>query len=94
MHWNDDGEQLDIARDAIAEGASTGAIKNVQFWKTDMDDLFVSWAGLPSGWRFSIHLNGVDSELRVVLATALSKAILVDLKDLYEEESVFSIEFD
>ncbi|OJA45134.1 hypothetical protein BGV66_19590 [Burkholderia ubonensis] len=93
-HWSDDGEQIPISRTKISDDASTGTVKNVQFWKTNCDDLFVSWADTSSGWRFSFHLNGVAPELKVALATALSNSVLIDLKQQYENECAFRIDFD
>ncbi len=69
-------------------------MKNVQFWRSDSDDLFVSWIDASPGWEFSFHLNGVIPELKIALVTALASAILVDLKLQYEDESAFRIDFD
>lgn len=93
-HWTDDGEPIPISRNKISDGASTGAVNNVQFWRASCDDLFVSWVDTPSGWSFSFHLNGVAPELKVALATALSNSVLIDLKQQYEDECAFRIDFD
>ncbi|MCA7931531.1 hypothetical protein LGM45_21020 [Burkholderia cepacia] len=93
-HWSDDGQQIDVSRAKIVDEASTGVMKNVQFWRSDSDDLFVSWIDASPGWEFSFHLNGVIPELKIALVTALASAILVDLKLQYEDESAFRIDFD
>ncbi|WP_175702054.1 hypothetical protein [Burkholderia ambifaria] len=94
MHWSDEGEQIPIPLDKISDEASTGTIKNVHFWKTGCDDLFMSWVDTSSGWSFSFHLDGVAPELKVALATALLNSVLIDLKQQYEDECAFRIDFD
>ncbi|KVQ76390.1 hypothetical protein WM28_22090 [Burkholderia ubonensis] len=93
-HWTDDGRQLAVSRAEIVDEGSTGGVKNVQFWRSNSYDLFVSWIDAVSGWEFSFHLNGVTPELKIALATALSSAILVDLKLQYIGESALRIDFD
>lgn len=93
-HWSDDGQQIAISRTWIIDEAQTGKAKNVQFWQSGCDDLFVSWIDASPGWEFSFHLDGVTPELKVALATALSNAILVDLRLQYGEECALRIEFD
>ncbi|MBN3820096.1 hypothetical protein G3N57_27440 [Paraburkholderia sp. Se-20369] len=93
-HWSDDGQQIAVSRAWIVDEAPAGVMKNVQFWQSDSDDLFVSWIDASPGWEFSFHLNGVTSELKIALATALSNAVLVDLKLQYVEESALRIDFD
>ncbi|CAB3759171.1 hypothetical protein GQ57_20125 [Burkholderia sp. MSh2] len=93
-HWSDDGQQSAVSRAGIVDEAPAGVVKNVQFWRSGDDDLFVSWIDVSPGWEFSFHLNGVTAELKVALATALSKAVLVDLKLQYGEESALRIDFD
>jgi len=89
-YWTNDGTQLPVSREGIVD---VGA-ENVQFWKSPCDDLFVSWVGISSGFRFSLHLNGVPLESRLALADALVKAVLTDLRDQFSDESAFSIEFE
>ncbi|WP_423394994.1 hypothetical protein [Burkholderia sp. LMG 21824] len=93
-HWSDDGHQIAVSRATIVDEASTGRLKNVQFWQSGSDDLFVSWIDASLGWEFSFHLDGVKPELKIALATALSSAIFVDLNLKYEDESAFRIDFD
>jgi hypothetical protein len=93
-HWLDSGEQITIPRDMVIDEASAGRQKNVQFWETGTDDLFVSWADTGSGWRFSFHLNGVAPESKLALATVLCNSVLGDLKFQYEDECAFGIDFD
>ncbi|WP_175970425.1 hypothetical protein [Burkholderia sp. BCC0322] len=93
-HWTDDGLQMVVSRAEIFDEGSTGGIKNVQFWLSDSDDLLVSWIGAVPGWEFSFHLNGVTPELKIALATALSSAVLVDLKLQYVDETALRIAFD
>lgn len=93
-HWSDEGEQIAIPSGKIICEASTATVKNVQFWNTNSEDLFVSWIDASPGWRFSFHLDGVTPESNVALTTALSNLVLNDLKLQYEDECVFRIDFD
>ncbi|HHX4056254.1 TPA: hypothetical protein ACU967_004699 [Burkholderia contaminans] len=93
-HWTDGGRQKAISRTEIVDKASTGEVKNVQFWQSDSDDLLVSWIDAVPGWEFSFHLNGVTPELKIALAIALSRTVLVDLKLQYVDESALRIDFD
>lgn len=93
-HWSDDGEQIAIPRDRINYEASTATVKNVQFWNTSSEDLFVSWVDASPGWWFSFHLDGVTPELKVALTTVLSNSVLIDLKLQYEDECALRIDFD
>ncbi|NYH26834.1 hypothetical protein [Paraburkholderia bryophila] len=93
-HWSDDGEQIAIPRDMITNQASMSTPKNVQFWSTSSEDLFVSWVDASLGWWFSFHLDGVIPELRVALTTALSNSVLIESKLQYEDECAFRIDFD
>jgi len=93
-HWSDDGEQIAIPRDRIINEASSATVKNVQFWSTSNEDLFVSWVDASPGWWFSFHLDGVTPELKVALTTALSNSVLIDLKLQYEDECAIRIDFD
>lgn len=89
-YWTNDGAQLEVSREGIMDAGA----ENVQFWKAPCDDLFVSWVGISSGFRFSFHLNGVPLESRLALAHALVKAVLTDLRDQFCDECAFSIEFE
>jgi hypothetical protein len=93
-HWTDDGLQMAVSRAEIVDEGSTRGVMNVQFWRSDSDDLLVSWIDTVPGWEFSFHLNGVSPELKVALATALSSAVLVDLKLQYLDETALRIAFD
>lgn len=92
--WSDDGEQIAIPRDMTTNQASMATPKNVQFWGTSNEDLFVSWVDASSGWWFSFHLDGITPELTVALTTAISNLVLVELKRQYEDECAFRIDFD
>ena len=83
-----------MPRDTIINEASAATMKNVQFWSTSSEDLFVSWIEASPGWLFSFHLNGVNPELKIALTTALSNSVLTDLKLQYEDECAFRIVFD
>ena len=89
-YWTSDGTQLEVSR----EGGEDVGAQNVQFWQSPSDDLFVSWTGTSSGFRFSFHLNGLPVELRLALANALVQAVLTDLRSQFCEECAFKIEFD
>lgn len=93
-HWSDDGRQIAVSRADIVDDASTGEVKNVQFWRASGHDLFVSWIYTSPGWRFSFHLDGVEPELKSALATTLANAVLIDRKLQYEDECAFRIDFD
>jgi hypothetical protein len=93
-HLSDDGEQIAIPRGMIINQLSTETAKNVQFWSASSEDLFVSWVDASPGWWFSFHLDGVIPELKVALTTALSNSVLIDLKQQYEDECAFRIDFD
>ncbi|MFM0478478.1 hypothetical protein PQQ60_30565 [Paraburkholderia strydomiana] len=93
-HWSDDGRQVAVSRAAIVDEVSAGVMKNVQFWETGCEDLFVSWLDVSSGWEFSFHLDGVTPTLKIALATVLSNAVLIDLQQHYQDETVFRIDFD
>lgn len=88
--WTSDGTQFEVSREGIADAGA----QNVQFWQSPTDDLFVSWTGTSSGFRFSFYLNGLPIESRLALANGLVQAVLTDLSSQFCEECAFQIEFD
>lgn len=92
--WNDDGDQKVISAMNIVREVASGNVRNVQFWKTASEDVFVSWGDGQDGNVFSIYLDGVDSDLAVMLIAKLAESVLMSLRTRYEEGAALTIKFE
>lgn len=92
--WTDEGDQKEIVDTCVVGQVVSGAISNVQFWRTVSEDVFVAWDAGHGGCRFSIYLDGVDSALAAALTSKLAETVLVTLRPRYDEGAVFTIAFE
>ncbi len=74
--WSDEGEQVVTASEDLLREIKSGALKNVQFWISSCDDMFVSWSADGRLSIFSLYLDGVDIDRSVVVASRLIEGLL------------------
>lgn len=92
--WTDDGDQREIVDTSVVRQVVSGVVSNVQFWKTESEDVFVTWTEGNGGCRFSFYLDGVDSVFATALTSKLAETVLVTFRSQYDEGAVFTIEFE
>lgn len=92
--WTDEGDQKEIVDTNVVRQVVSGAVSNVQFWKTGSEDIFVAWKEGNVGCRFSFYLDGVDSLFAAALTSKLAEAVLVTFRFHYDDGAVFTIEFE
>lgn len=92
--WSDDGQQIVTVSAEVLEKIKSGELKNVQFWSSPSDDMFVSWDGDGRLSTFSLHLDGVDVIHCVAVASKVIEGLLARdaSKDLAGD--VFAVNFE
>ncbi len=94
MTWSDTGDKVEFVEANIMHEVISGHVKNVQFWVTDSQDVFVSWSQQDEGWRFSIYLDGLPTALAAKLTSLLMEIVLIKHKSCYGDATAFSIVFE
>lgn len=92
--WADDGDQKEISVASVVGAVVSGGIRNVQFWKTSSEDVFVAWQEGANGYSFSIYLDGVDHVFLVMLASKLTESVLMKFGSQYGESVALAVEFE
>ncbi len=92
--WTNEGEQRDVPVIRVVGEITSGAVNNIQFWKTSSEDVFVAWKEGADGCSFSIYLDGVDSALSVMLVSRLVESVLVRFRNRYGEGRALTVEFE
>jgi len=92
--WNDDGDQVEIAAATVCSAVLSGSLRNVQFWRTASEDVFVAWENVQGGCTFSIYLDGLDSAFAVLLISRLVEPVLTTFRSRYDDGEVFAIVFE
>jgi len=92
--WTDEGDQKEIVDTSVVRQVVSGAVSNVQFWKTGSEDVFVTWKEGNGGCRFSFYLDGVDPVFAAALTSKLAETVLVTFRFHYDEGTVFTVEFE
>lgn len=92
--WNDDGDQVEIAAARVCSAVLSGSLRNVQFWRTASEDVFVAWENVQGGCTFSIYLDGLDSAFAVLLISRLVEPVLTTFRSRYDDGEVFAIAFE
>lgn len=92
--WTDDGDQKEIEATKVVGEAVSGAIKNIQFWKTGSEDVFLTWHDHIDKCTFVIYLDGLDSGFAVRLITKFVELALTKLRTRYGEGVALTVEFE
>jgi hypothetical protein len=92
--WTDDGEQIEVLEEKIFDQLVSGQVRNIQFWKTESKDMFVSWSEEPTGHLFSFYLDGLPVDVAVSLASKLAEIVLTTYRTGYGDEPAFVIKFE
>jgi hypothetical protein len=71
--WTHDGVQVEVSDTTVVGEVTSGNIRNIQFWTTGSDDVFVSWNAEDNGYRFSFYLDGLDAAFALTLTSKLSE---------------------
>jgi len=92
--WTEEGFQKSVSPATLIDDVISGAIRNIQFWRTASDDVFVSWKFIDGGCMFSIYLNGVDPELCGKIAGKIVEISLSEHRMKYGEGTFLSIDLE
>ncbi|WP_162877949.1 hypothetical protein [Trinickia diaoshuihuensis] len=92
--WTEEGDQKEIVGTDVVGQVVSGAISNVQFWKTGSEDVFVAWKENSGGCRFSFYLDGVDAVFAAALTSKLAETVLETFRFQYGEGAALTIEFE
>lgn len=92
--WTDGGDQVEIVDAKVLSEVLSGSLRNVQFWRTASEDVFVAWENVQGGCTFSIYLDGLDSAFAVMLTSRLAESVLTRFRSRYDDGQAFAIEFE
>ncbi|WP_414447866.1 hypothetical protein AB4851_14910 [Burkholderia sp. 22PA0099] len=93
--WSEEGEQIVTASEDLLHKIKSGYLKNVQFWISSSDDIFVSWSENDRGLSvFSIYLDGVDIGCSLDVASKIMEGLLTQYTNMNLSGCVFSMAFE
>lgn len=92
--WTDDGDQKEIPVTSVVREVVSGAIHNVQFWKTASEDVFLAWEDDTDKCTFAIYLDGLDSVSAIKLIAEFVELALTKLRTRYGEGVALTVEFE
>lgn len=92
--WSDEGEQVVTAAEDLLQEIKSGALKNVQFWISSSEDMFVSWNEDGRLSIFSLHLDGVGIDRSVAVASRLIEGLLTDYTSMNFSGDAFAMVFE
>ncbi|WP_156429744.1 hypothetical protein [Burkholderia sp. FL-7-2-10-S1-D7] len=92
--WNDSGDQIELAAEKVHLEVISGSVRNIQFWKTVSEDVFVAWENVQSGCTFSFYLDGLDPTFAVLLASKFAELVLTTFRSKYDGGDVLTISFE
>jgi len=92
--WTDDGDQKEIPATNVVRDVVSGAIHNVQFWKTASEDVFLAWEDGNEKCTFAIYLDGLDSVSAMTLIAEFVEMVLTKLRTRYGEGVALTVEFE
>lgn len=92
--WTDDGEQLEISTVKMLSEVLSGSLRNVQFWRSASEDVFVAWENAEGRCTFSIYLDGLDSAFAVALTAKFAEAVLAKFRSDYGDGQALAVEFE
>jgi hypothetical protein len=92
--WSDEGEQIVTVSAEVLARIKSGELKNMQFWSSPSNDMFVSWNGDGQLSTFALHLDGVDVIHCVAVASKLIEEMLVQQASRNLAGDVFVVNFE
>lgn len=92
--WTDEGDQLEIFEANVSQEVNLGTVRNVQFWRTASEDVFVSWEELQGGCMFSFYFGGVSDDLSVALTSKFAEIVLKKFRAKYRDGPALTIAFE
>lgn len=92
--WTDDGDQVEIAAVKVLSEVLSGSLRNVQFWRSASEDVFVAWENAQGRCTFSIYLDGLDSAFAVALTAKFAESVLTKFRSDYGDGLAFAVEFE
>lgn len=92
--WTDEGDQVEIATGKVFSEVLSGSLRNVQFWRSASEDVFVAWENVQDRCMFSIHLDGLDSTFAVALTAKFAEAVLMKFRSAYDDGPAIAVEFE
>ncbi|MDR5775652.1 MULTISPECIES: hypothetical protein [unclassified Caballeronia] len=92
--WSDEGEQIVTATENLLHEIKSRALKNVQFWISRSEDMFVSWNEDGNQSVFSLHLDGVDVSRSVAVASSLIEGLLTQYVGMNLSGDGFAMVFE
>lgn len=92
--WNDSGDQVELATEKVHLAVISGSVRNIQFWRTVSEDVFVAWENAQVGCLFSFYLDGLDPAFAVLLASRLAESVLMTFRSRCDDGDVLTISFE
>ncbi|PMS08620.1 hypothetical protein C0Z17_29280 [Trinickia caryophylli] len=92
--WSSEGEQFVIDTEKLMFEIKSGAVRNIQFWLSASNDMFVSWEIENSLAVFSFYIDGVDDACSVTVAAKLVELVLNKYKNGRLTGDVFALAFE
>jgi hypothetical protein len=92
--WSDKGEQIVTATENLLHEIKSRVLKNVQFWISRSEDMFVSWNEDGNQSVFSLHLDGVDVSRSVAVASSLIEGLLTQYVGMNLSGDGFAMVFE
>ncbi|NVH74001.1 hypothetical protein FSB08_15835 [Paraburkholderia sp. JPY432] len=92
--WTDDGDQVEIATGKVLSEVLSGSLRNVQFWRSASEDVFVAWENAQGQCTFTIYLDGLDSAFAVALTAKFAESVLTKFRSDYVDGQAFAVEFE
>ncbi|WP_155740763.1 hypothetical protein [Burkholderia territorii] len=92
--WNDRGEQVMLGAGTVHSAVMSGSLRNIQFWRTVSEDVFVAWENVKGGCTFSFYLDGLDSNFAVLLTSRFVESVLTTFRSRYDDGEVLTISFE
>jgi len=92
--WNDSGDQVELAAEKVHLAVISGSLRNIQFWKTVSEDVFVAWENVQGGCTFSFYLDGLDPTFTVLLMSRFAELVLTKFRSRYDDGDVLTISFE
>lgn len=94
VSWDDNGDQILLGNFEFFNILKKDSQGNLQFWRSDSEDVFVQWQKVPEGSECFIYLDGLDVNMQKMLISKFLDLILMRLRENYSNSIALNILFD
>lgn len=92
--WTGEEDQVEIAIGKVFSEVLSGSLRNVQFWRSASEDVFVAWENVQGRCMFSIYPDGLGSVFAVALTSKFAEAMLTKFRSAYSDGQALAVEFE